>query len=140
MKSNRAFTLVELLGVIAVLAVVMLIAGTNVFGISGKSKEKMAEENRANFKEAALTHVIGKITLAKCSVEVSSGLKNGNASFIDDNNKCMKKITAKELRDIGVFEDNKKSCADSDYVVVYRYNDGANSEYKAYISKDFCKR
>lgn len=137
MKSNKGFTLVELLAVIAVLVIIMLIASRSINGVSKKTQQKIRDEARANLKETALSYVLGKKILPKCSPELSKTLDSGNTSVSD--NECLIKITVKTLKDDKIFEDNRNMCKDNDLVIVYRYNDGNINEYRVALDNNVCR-
>lgn len=147
-KKNKGFTLVELLAVIVILAIVISLATGGVIAILNKSREKLAEEVRQNFKEAALSYALDnsypnkeKYYLEKCSLSFSEELLKGNISNLNnsENASCILKVSKKNLTDLGLFEDARGFCLDTDVVVIYRYDDGVNSEYKAYVSDTICK-
>lgn len=139
MKRNSGFTLVELLGVMVVLAVVITVASGTVFSIMNKSRKKMASEVRSNLGEVAITYVLENSHLNTCSVSFSKEVyENKNISNLSANASCTKKITVKTLIDEGLFEDGRGACNKNDEVIVYRYNDGVNSEYKAFVSETIC--
>ena len=60
MRNQKGFTLVELLAVIVVIAILMTVASTSVFGILSDSKDKLLEEQISSLKEAAVTYVNSK--------------------------------------------------------------------------------
>lgn len=138
MLKKNGFTLAELLAVLVVLAIIILVASSSVAGIVANVKKKAQGEIRNNLKEAGLNYVIGNIYLEKCSVGFSNELKNNNTSNVNSNGACLRKVSVKTLKDNGIFEDEKKYCKDTDEVIVYRYNDGTNSEYRAYVSDTSC--
>lgn len=55
MMKRRGFTLIELLAVIVILAVIMLVAGQNVFGIMGKAEKGSFRNEFLSFLDAAST-------------------------------------------------------------------------------------
>lgn len=138
-KKNSGFTLVELLAVVVILAVVITIASSAVFSIMNKSKKNMASEVRSNLAESALTYALENIHLSLCSPEFSKEVYvNRNIANLNSNTSCTKKVTVGELVDDGVFEDKKGFCNREDEVIIYRYNDGVNSEYKTFVSENIC--
>lgn len=136
---NNGFTLIELMAVIAILAIVITIAASSIGAIMNNARKKTAEEMQANLKEVAITYAIEEFYLQKCSVSFSNAVyKDGNISVLASNANCAKKITVNELKNAGLFEDERSYCKSDDFVVVYRYYDGTNSEYKAYVSDSVC--
>lgn len=136
---NNGFTLIELMAVIAILAIVITIAASGIGAIMNNARKKTAEEMQANLKEVAITYAIEEFYLQKCSVSFSNAVyKDENISALSSNANCAKKITVNELKNAGLFEDEKSYCKSVDFVVVYRYYDGTNSEYKAYVSDSVC--
>lgn len=83
--NKKAFTLVELLAVISILAIVLLITVPNVVGVIKKSKDKLTEEQKLSIENAARAW----------------GLKNlyydENKIMSDDNE--VKSVSVKMLRD-----------------------------------------
>ncbi len=139
MKRNSGFTLVELLGVMVVLAVVITFASSTIFSVMNNSRKKMASEVRNNLAEAALSYVLESVHLDTCSVAFSKEVyENKNISNLNSNTSCTKKIKIQKLLDEGIFEDGRGFCNREDEVIVYRYNDGVTSEYKAFVSDTSC--
>lgn len=138
-RKKSGFTLIELMAVIAVIAIVITVATSSVGAIMNNAKKKTAEEMQANLKEVAITFAIEKYYLQKCSVSFSTSVyHNKDISALASNTNCARKITVAALKNAGLFEDEQGYCKNSDYVVVYRYYDGTNSEYKAYVSDSVC--
>lgn len=138
-RKKRGFTLIELMAVIAIIAIVITIATSSVGAIVNNAKKKTAEEMQANLKEVAITYALEKYYLQKCSVSFSTSVYNNkDISALASNANCAKKITVATLENEGLFEDEQGYCKNSDYVVVYRYYDGTNSEYKAYVGNSVC--
>lgn len=139
-KKNSGFTLVELLAVIVLLAIVITIASSSVIGILNKSKKNMSEEVRNNLKEAALAYALETIRLEPCGVTFSKEIfEEQNINNLNSNTNCFKRITVDEVKKSGLFEDERGFCNQDDVIIVYRYSDGVNTEYKAYTSNDICK-
>lgn len=138
-QNNRGFTLVELLAVITVLAIIIGIATGSVVSVLNRSRKNMSREVRSNLSEAALTYAMDHAYLEKCSVEFSKEIyEDKNITNLNNNTACFQRLTVEELVNAGVFENNRNSCNPEDIVIVYRYNDGVNSDYKTYISEEAC--
>ena len=141
-NKNKGFTLVELLAVIVVLAVVITLASRSVFRVLHNTKEQTSFEMRENAKDAALTYSFTHMHLAKCSVAFSKEMyEDNNVSHLDNvaNASCIGRVTIKDLKEEGLFEDKHGYCKENDVIVIYRYTDHfGNSEYKAYASDTTC--
>ena len=131
-KKNSGFTIVELLAFIVILAILITIASVSVISVINKSREKMSQEIRGNLKETAISYVIGKYPLTKCSDTIINTIEKGNN--VSDNS-CLKKITINTLITEGMFEDSRKFCNGNDTIIVYRTSD----DYKAYLTESTCK-
>ena len=127
-KQKCGFTLVELLAVITILSLIILIASSSVTTIMNKAKEKTAQEMRDSLGDAAIIYVIDNFHLQKCSSI------NNIESLI--NTGCAKKVTVENLKSNNLFEDDQNHCANSDYAIIYRYND----DYQAYIPNTACEK
>lgn len=138
-KKNSGFTLVELLAVIVILAVVITLAGGSVLAIMNKSKKNMALDVRNSFSETALTYVMENSHLQICSKEFSKEIfEDRNLTNLNNNSACFKRVTIEELKKEDLFEDSRGFCSLEDTIIVYRYSDGVNSEYKTFVSDDIC--
>jgi prepilin-type N-terminal cleavage/methylation domain-containing protein len=139
MSKKNGFTLVELLAVIGILAIIITVSTTMVFTLMRKSKEKIAEEMYSSVVDAALTYSLSNLKLQKCSIEFSKEVfEDEDISGFSSDSTCAKIVTIKTLKDEGFFIDDKDYCDEDSEVLVYRYNDGENSEYKAYVSSNVC--
>ena len=138
-QNKKGFTVVELLAVIVVLAIVITIATSSALGILNKAREGTSREMRGSLADIALTYAIDNFYLQKCSVTFSKEVyEQGNISNLASNGDCAKKVTVETLKTNNLFEDNHGYCKLDDYVVVYRYSDGATSEYKTYVEDSVC--
>lgn len=137
MQNKKGFTLVELLGVIVILAIVVSISTTSIFGLIKRSKDDIASDMRNSLKEAGLSYIMGNknIYLEKCPINVEIDDDN---KIMPDYQKCFKEIKVEELKSSGEFEDKKGYC-DNASVIVYRFTDGVISEYKSYVKEDYCQ-
>ena len=141
LKKKNGFTIVELLAVIVILAIVITIASSSVFAVIKNSHKRMAVEVRNNLKEASITYAVEKYHLEKCSSTFSKEIfEEQNITHANDagNSKCIKKLTVEEIKNSGLFEDNRGFCSNTEEVYVYRYSDGVNSEYKSFVSDSIC--
>lgn len=141
-KKNSGFTLVELLAVVVILAVVITVASGTVISIINKSKKNMARDVRESLAEAAVTYVLGNSYLSVCSDACTINSDEEFNTLVNGTNStcigCTKIVTVQELIENGVFEDSRGFCNINDTVAVYRYTDGKNSDYKAYVSESVC--
>ena len=140
-KKNRGFTLIELLAVIIIMALLIVISSKSILSSLEKAKKDTQQEVRESLKDIAITYVLeNNYYLTTCSVEFSKELyEENNASHLANHASCLKSITVKQLKEEGVFEDNKGYCKENDTIIVYRYSDNyGNSEYKAYASDTIC--
>ena len=137
---KNGFTIVELLAVIVVLAIIITVASSSVISVVNNSRKKMASEVRNNLKESALTYSMDHLHLEKCDPIFSEEMVNNNITNLNasSNATCIQKVTVEEVKNAGVFEDKRGFCDNSDVVIIYRYNSGEYSEYKAYVSDDAC--
>lgn len=138
MNKKKGFTLVELLAVIVILAIIITVASSSISKVIQKSKEDTAKEMQAAIKEAALTKVMGSIYLEKCSKTFSEEMLNNNINNLNLDTNCTKVLTVEDLINENLFEDSRGNCKKNEKVIVYHYNDGTNSEYKAYVSDQAC--
>ena len=138
-KKNSGFTLTELLAVIVILAVIITIASGGVIAIMNKARKNMAREVRGNLEETALSYAVENKRLEKCSIEFSKEVyEDKNIANLNLNTNCFVRVKVEELVTEGLFEDARGFCKKDDVVIVYRYDDGINSEYKTYVSEDTC--
>jgi prepilin-type N-terminal cleavage/methylation domain-containing protein len=138
-ERKKGFTLAELLAVIAILAIIATIATTSVYHITASARKKASIPMRSNLMDVAITYVIDNYNLTKCSTDFSKQVfENNNISGYASYPSCAKLLSVALLKNEGLFKDEKGYCKDTDTVLVYRYYDGENSEYKAYVSDDAC--
>lgn len=137
-QKNSGFTLIELMAVVAILAVVILVASASISSVMKNAKNKASEEMRNNLKDIAVTSILGNVHLSKCSEKLSLEIEDGNIVNLEDDEKCVARVTVKSLKDNGLFEDEKGYCSDNEEVIVYRYSVNENTEYKAYINNNAC--
>ncbi len=141
-NKKKGFTLVELLAVIVVLAVVIMLASRSVFRIVRNTQEQTSFEMRENAKDAALTYSFNHFHLTKCSVAFSKEMyEDNNTSHLNTaaNASCIGRVTIKDLKEEGLFEDNHGYCKEDDVIIIYRYTDTyGNGEYKAYANDRTC--
>ena len=124
---KKGFTLVELLTVIAILGIVMTLAGTAVFKIMDESRNKLLEEQLDGLADTAVTYVISKKTYLKnCSN--SFDLKAPNESS------CFVKVKVSDLVSSGFFENTNNLCDLNGEVIVYK----SSGELKSFVSSELC--
>ena len=135
---KKGFTLVELLAVIVILSVLILIAGTNIFGAINKSRDKVGDLARKGIIDAAITYAVnnysmpGKPDYMTCTV---------NHDVTSASDTCTKSIKVQKLIDEGYFNDSNGSCNKNATVLIYKYksNDGKIIEFRANVPQDVCK-
>lgn len=138
-KKNSGFTLTELLAVIVILAIIISLATGSVIAIMNKAKKNMAREVRGNLEETALSYALENKRLEKCSIDFSKEIyEDKNITNLNLNTNCFVRVTVEELVTEGLFEDARGFCKKEDVIIVYRYDDGINSEYKTYTSEETC--
>lgn len=124
---KKGFTLVELLTVIAILGIVMTLAGTAVFKIMDESQNKLLEEQLEGLKDTAITYVISeKNYLENCS----SSFDPTNPTDTD----CFLKIKVSDLVNSGFFENTNNLCDLNGEVIVYK----SSGELKSYVNSELC--
>lgn len=131
-KNNKGFTLAELLAVIVILTIIIALASSSIMSIMNKSREGLAEEVRNNLKEAALSYSLDKVRLKKCATSFNP------QSLSSSDSGCYTKVTVDILLKDGSFEDSHGFCNKDEEIIVYRYNDGTNSDYRAYLNDNAC--
>lgn len=136
MKKN-GFTLVELLAVIAVLAILILVAAPNVIRMIGKQQDKLTEQALNDLKDAAVSYASANVFLKACAdgfepTSVDSTSVSG----------CTVKISVEELVTKQYFRDDSNHCKHDGYVLVYRYINKKNGndvdEFRAYADESSC--
>lgn len=137
-QNKKGFTLVELMAVIVILAIIITVASSSIFATVNRAKKGTAEEMRGSLSDIAITYVLDNYHLKKCSDSFSKEMIQGKTTNLATNGNCAKKITVDTLIKEGLFEDKKGYCKKTDFVIVYRYSNGDDSEYKAYASDTVC--
>ncbi len=136
MRNQKGFTLVELLAVIVVIAILMTVASTSVFGILSDSKDKLLEEQISSLKEAAVTYVNSKrYYLEDCP---STFRPESPSSSLE--NSCYRKVLISTLVQEELFENKNQICQteNGEGVIVYKVNEGSYSQLLSYVSEDVC--
>lgn len=137
MKKN-GFTLVELLAVIVVLAIIIGIASSSTFRLVKRAREQTASEMRLALGEAGVNYVMGNIHLEKCPVGIE--INDTNKENVTFKN-CFVVLKSSKLIE-SEFEDPGHHCyvagGEDAEVIVYRFNDGISSDYKAYVNEEYC--
>ena len=141
MFAKKGFTLIELITTIVILAIIIIIGQNAITGIIKNTRENAIKEVQNNVKEMALSYVMGKFYLEKCSptfsneVNINHNISNANNN---DNKNCVKFVSIATLKTMGSFNDDRGYCKDTEEVMIYRYNDGVNSEYRAFLNDSVC--
>lgn len=124
---KKGFTLVELLTVIAILGIVMTLAGTAVFKIMDESRNKLLKEQLEGLGDTAITYVISEKTyLENCSNSFDPTLPNETGCFV--------KIKVSDLVNSGFFENTNNLCDLNGEVIVYK----SSGELKSYVNNELC--
>jgi len=141
MKRN-GFTLVELLGVIVILAIITLIAVPNVTGLLRREKEQTLKVVKENLDDAALTYAkeqvdLGNIKLNRCATNVE--VSNSNyTTYSTGSNKCATKVKVSVLLNGGYFDDDNSYCNKDKEIIIYKYYNGNYDEVKVNVPDDTC--
>ena len=131
MFTKKGFTLVELITVIAILGVLMTLAGTAVFSILNQSRQDLLEEQIKGLQDTAITYVIStKVYLETCP----SNFDPKNPTDSD----CFMYVSVKDLIDSGFFDNKSDLCDETKQVIVYKSASGEYSELKSYVPEDIC--
>ncbi len=110
---KKGFTLIELLAVIVVLAIIMLVAGSNVFGILGDAEKSSFRNEFISLLDQAQT---------KASMDLMDGTINGSRRTVCYNDNSLDDY----------FDQKGK---DYTYSVLVTYNNG-KLEIKGWMSSD----
>lgn len=133
MPKNKGFTLVELLVVLAIIAVIMTLASTSVISVLNKNRAKLATNMEENLESAGIAYIEeNRLTLTKCT-------NINKDALIFSPSSCYKEIKVNDIIASALFEDNRGYCDKNASVWVYKENLGAYSELKAYVKKGTCK-
>lgn len=131
---KKGFTLVELLAVIAILGILMTVAGVSVIAVLNNQRNTLGLNMERDLKEAAISYVQEKsIYLKTCS----SSFNPQNPSSSESS--CYKVITAKEIISLGLFEDNKDYCKKEEKIIVYKENIGSYKDFSVYMPDKMCR-
>lgn len=128
MKDKKGFTLTELIAVIAILGILMTVAGVAVFGVMGESQKKLLEEQINGLADTSITYVLSeKLYLESCP-----------ASFTPENptsSGCYTSVSVAELVQSGFFENKNDLCDLHKEILVYRDSIG---ELQSYVPENTC--
>lgn len=128
MKNKKGFTLTELIAVIAILGILMTVAGVAVFGVMGESQNKLLEEQINGLADTAITYVISeKLYLENCP----SSFEPKSPSYSD----CYTEVSVAELVQSGFFENKSDLCDLNKEILVYRDSIG---ELQSYVPENTC--
>ena len=121
---KKGFTLVELLAVIVVLSVIILIAGTNILGGLNNGKKQLNELSKKNLEDAAIAYAIDTYSIP------------GKPEYITD--ACAVNHEVTKLSDEGFLEDKKKVCDENATLLIYKYKNGGQSDFRVYLPSNVC--
>lgn len=114
MKNKRGFTLVELLAVIAILALLMAIAIPSILGISNKMKQKGLDSTIESIESATVVYAQNNSNKLKNKFPSPCNKTQGNwckCANGNDDCKYLITMTVKELINLGAYkpDENDKS-------------------------------
>ncbi len=137
--NKKGFTLVEILAVIVILAILMTVAGTSVFGIIHESQQQLLDEQVKNLGDTAITYMESKkYYFDKCPVTFDP--KNPNVSL---KNHCYREVSVLELVESGLFENKKDLCDTTKSILVYKKQiantSGGYVEFASFVPEDTCR-
>ena len=128
MRDKKGFTLTELIAVIAILGILMTIAGVTVFNVIDSSQKELLEEQITGLADTAITYVLAeKVYLENCP----SNFNPENPST----NSCYTLVTVADLVQSGFFENKNDLCELNKEILVYRDSIG---ELKSYVPENTC--
>lgn len=129
MNNKKGFTLVELLGTIAILALLSVIVFTKGFGAFNKTKESINKIEEDNLLEAA------KVFL----VDVDNGLCPNDIDCTAKKNECASgcTVSVEYLEKHNYFDDKGNHCKDEMILNLFiEQNEGVTTGYKAEKQSD----
>lgn len=128
MKDKKGFTLTELIAVIAILGILMTVAGVTVFNVIDSSQKKLLEEQVTGLADTAITYVISeKVYLANCPSKFDP-----ESPLTED---CYTLVTVADLVQSGFFENKNDLCELNKEILVYRNSIG---ELRSYVPENTC--
>ena len=137
--NRKGFTLVEVLAVIAVLGILMTVAGIGVTRIINDSRNKLIEDQLKSLGDTALNYVAQEdFFFEACPAGFDP--KSPTTSL---KNKCYREVTVASLIQSGLFDNSNEVCDQSKFVLVYRagvYSSGklAYSNMVSYVPEGTC--
>lgn len=127
--NKKGFTLVELIAVIVVIALLITIASSSVLAIMNRGKNGLTTVTDKNLEDAAVTYALKHLSLPTCPTTFNLESPTGS---------CFTRVKVQELKEKDFFEDNSNHCNPNATVLIYHYNDGTNTEYRAKVSEGTC--
>lgn len=113
MKNKNGFTLVELLAVIAILAVIMIVVFPSAWDALNNVDTKITEINKKMVKEAARTFaqeiVFCEMSNDAKNLLTSLGITNYNCSTVMGNFASGKEVTVEQLRKNNYLQDDSRT-------------------------------
>lgn len=128
MKDKKGFTLTELIAVIAILGILMTVAGVAVFNVIHSSQEELLEEQITGLADTAITYVLAE----KFYLENCPSTFNPESPATDS---CYTLITVADLVQSGFFDNKNDLCDLNKEILVYR---DAIGELKSYVPENTC--
>lgn len=134
---RKGFTLVELLAVIAILAILVLIATPLVTKYIMQASETSKSETLRNVEDAALVYAM-EHSNDTMFIPSSCATSDDNPNNLNSN--CKKNVMVSKLIDDGFYKDDAKKLKRDGIITIYKYKynkDGKEIyDLKAYVPED----